>query len=96
MRKSREYNKYNIEHSIKVQGADIFNAMQFFNNFTAENCAVYVTFKTLYIYRIKIYRDMFYCLYVCRANLYFTSFSPNCPALRNKHASTTSQTVIRR
>jgi len=29
MRKSREYNKYNIEHSIKVQGADIFNAMQF-------------------------------------------------------------------
>lgn len=45
MRKSREYNEYNIERSIKVQGADVFNCDVIPNNFTAENCPVYVHLK---------------------------------------------------
>lgn len=78
MRKSREHNEYNIERSIKVQGANVFNAMQFPINFIAENRVAYATFKTLRV-KSRIYRDLRHALLhrATQTRVTRPSFSPN-------------------
>jgi len=77
MRKSHEYNKYNIERSIKVQGVDV-NCDAIANNFTAENRIAYITFKILHMYIALEYVTIcntFYCLCVYRANLHWRHYA---------------------